>query len=49
MKVTYPVLQNEGHVTDPIQCRGGGGGGALPYKHIRDVPFFTISIFNLNS
>ena len=23
--VTCPILQNEGHVTDPIQCWGGGG------------------------
>ena len=26
---------------------GGGGGGTLPYKPIRDVPFFRVSFFNL--
>ena len=27
----------------------GGGGGGLPYKVIRDVPFFKVSFFSLNS
>ena len=26
-----------------------GGGGALPYKPIRDVPFFRVSFFSINS
>ena len=25
------------------------GGGALPYKPIRDVPFFRVSFFSVNS
>ena len=25
------------------------GGGALPYKPIRDVPFFRVSFFSINS
>ena len=25
------------------------GGGALPYKRIRDVPFFRVSFFSINS
>ena len=28
---------------------GGGKGGALPYKPIRDVPFFGVSFFSINS
>ena len=28
---------------------GGGGRGALPYKPIRDVPFFRVSFFSINS
>ena len=28
---------------------GGGWGGALPYKPIRDMPFFRVSFFSLNS
>ena len=28
---------------------GGGGGGALRYKPIRDVPFFRVSFFSINS
>ena len=42
------------------KCYGGGGAekgawsgvvsrGALPYKPIRDVPFFRVSFFNINS
>ena len=26
-----------------------GGGGALPYKPIRDMPFFRVSFFSINS
>ena len=28
---------------------GGRGRGALPYKPIRDLPFFRVSFFSLNS
>ena len=28
---------------------GGGGKGGKPYKPTRDVPFFRVSIFSLNS
>ena len=31
------------------KCPGGGGRGALPYKPIRDVPFFRVSFFSINS
>ena len=31
-----------------IDMGGGGGGGALPYKPIRDVPFFRVSFFSIN-
>ena len=32
---------------DQQSCREDedGGGGALPYKPIRDVPFFRVSVF----
>ena len=32
-----------------LKSGGGGGGGALPYKPIRDVPFFRVSFFSINS
>ena len=28
---------------------GGDGGGGHPYEVIRDVPFFRVSFFSLNS
>ena len=27
---------------------GGGARGALPYKPIRDMPFFRVSVFSIN-
>ena len=29
------------------QCLKPGGGGALPYKPIRDAPFFGVSFFSV--
>ena len=32
-----------------FRLNGWPGGGALPYKPIRDVPFFRVSFFSINS
>ena len=36
-------------LTNYPHAPAGGGGGALPYKPIRDVPFFMVSSFSINS
>ena len=32
-----------------VHCMDFGPGGALPYKPTRDVPFFRVSFFSINS
>ena len=39
--LTYFCLDNKNHTR--------GGGGALPYKPIWDMPFFRVSCFSINS
>ena len=32
-----------------LRKESGGGGGALPSEPIRDMPFFRVSFFSINS